>query len=176
MPYIGISESQSSAEAEVPQVALYADLRAQLAWFRTEWQAALPEKLHLNASQVDDGDHLGGPAMTRRFRDYLTETPRDPLRQAMAEMTKGGLLESSAARFLFVLACQDFDVVAAGYAVRPPITAEYASYYADKAIGRLRERMRMLDRPRRSHRACAEDDCTTRTDRLYCADHARDVA
>jgi hypothetical protein len=173
-PYIGPSEAQSTAEAARP--AVYRDLREQPIWFREEWQLALPNKLHRGATHVDDGDHLGGPGWTDRFRRYIAEVPNDPMRRAIAEMTKGSLLERSAARYLFTMACLDFDVVKAGLLSRPPITPEYSSYYADKAIHRLRERMAMLDRPRRSHRPCAEAGCEHRSDRLYCAEHTRQVA
>jgi len=140
----------------------YRDLRGALDWFRREWQAELPERLHESAVHVDDLDHLGGPIMTERFKDYIgsgvmwvgdevrsLETPRGLLRQVLSDMARGSLLERQAARFLFLLACRDFDPESTGLAMRPPITFEYSPYYAEKALGRLRQRMEQREQRKR---------------------------
>lgn len=173
MPYIGPSESQAIAEAQV-RVSVYRGARDALSWFKDEWQAPIPERLHRH--QVDDGDRLGGPALSERFRRYLLDPPRDDLRRAMLEMATGSLFERVAAHYLFALACRDFDPAAAGLSMSPPLMPEYSTYYAEKAVARLRERMERVDRPRSRHRACAEDGCTQRSDRLYCPDHRREAA
>lgn len=165
------SESQSIAEAQDRRPRLYRDLSAELAWFRTEWQADLPRRLHESASQVESEDHLGGPRMTDRFAAYIAsgvvwlpherpdgevemealrlESPRGRVRHALAAMaTSKSLLERVDARFLFALACRDFDVVAAGLSLTPPIMPEHVPFYAQTGIRWLRERMEGMERRR----------------------------
>jgi hypothetical protein len=162
MPYFGPSESQSIAEhghVASGGVALYRSLREGIAWYRAEWQGALPSRLHEGWSTVEPDDALGTPAWSERFRRYLLASSRDPVRSALAEMARGGLGERVAARFLFRLACLDFDLRAAGLAMGGcehevrharcevpalPLGPEYVGFYADRALARLRERMERL--------------------------------
>jgi hypothetical protein len=136
-------------------MTVYRELRSALDWFRAEWQASLPEKLHESAVHVADDDHLGGPAMTDRFRDYISsgvmwvdgepwrlEGARGRIRPVLVDMaTSGSALERKAAHYLFVLACMDFDPERAGMRMTPPLLPEYSFYYAEKAIVRIAQRM-----------------------------------
>lgn len=137
----------------------YPDLRKALAWFRTVWQEDLPRRLHESASHVGDEDHLGGPEMTERFKAYIgsgvvwidgepvkQDGPRGPVRRAFVGMATSSRLEQDAARFLFALVCRDFDPVAAGLSLEPPLMPSYSPYYAEKAIARLAERMERAER------------------------------
>jgi hypothetical protein len=112
---------------------------------------------------VGDHDVLGGPAWSKRFEAYLLESPRDPLRIAWAEMSRGSMFDRAGARFLFCLASCDFDPRAAGLAMcdaqgRALVLPEFSSWYAEKAIDRLRERMdRLPDREKPSGARILED-------------------
>jgi len=146
-------------DAKAKRGKVYRALEDQVRWLRAEWHSDIPAKLH-NVKLVDDGDHLGGPAWTARFRDYVgsgvlwvdeepvrLEAPRGRLRNELALMATGSVLERRAARFLFALACLDFDPARAGLAMSVPLLPEYAYYYAEGAIGRLRQRCEQADRP-----------------------------
>lgn len=146
-------------EARGKRAKVYRSLELELAWFKGEWQAGIPSKLH-NLSLVDDGDHLGGPAWTDRFRDYVAsgvlwvddeplrlENPSGRVRNELASMAGGSILEQRAARFLFALACLGFDPAKAGLAMNVPLLPEYAYYYAEGAIRRLRQRCEQADKP-----------------------------
>lgn len=133
---------------------MYHELRKALDWFKAEWQADLPMRLHESAVHVDEQDHLGGPRMTDRFRDYLDsgvmwvdgeawklDSPKGRVRPVLMSMATGSLLERRAAHYLFALACLDFDPERAGLSMQPPLLPEYAHYYAEKAITRLAQRL-----------------------------------
>ena len=137
---------------------IYHELGQALEWFRHEWQADLPARLHESAVHVEDHDHLGGPRMTDRFRDYIAsgvmwvddeawqlEPPKGRVRPVLVTMAMGSNLERHAARFLFTLACLDFDPEQAGMAMTPPLMPEYSFYYTEKAITRLAKRMRQSE-------------------------------
>jgi len=185
---VGISESQAIAQA-MPQVALHRRLRDALVQFRDLWQEGIPERLHESADHVEPG-HLGGPVMTDRFRRWLLDGPRTPMRLALAEMARGGLADRAGARFLFVLACRDFDVRSAGLAMarcrcldvrhaRPadcpawalPIGPEHVAWYAERAIARALEIMARPSRPRSLYRVCDEPGCDKLTDHESCEGH-----
>jgi len=140
---------------------IYRDLRVALEWFKEEWQTDLPEKLHEASVHVSELDHLGGPSMTERFLHYLDsgvlwvgdevwrlERAHGRLRQVLTDMARGSFIERRAARFLFVLACQDFDPERAGMAMTPRLTSDYSPYYTEKVIARLRERMEQAEERR----------------------------
>jgi hypothetical protein len=150
---------QRAAELEEAKRALaspWASLRAALEWYRTAWQAALPIAMHTH--DVEPLDAWGGPQWTARFKGYLFGHPRDgvgpeaddivrdPLRVALAAMARGSLFERCGAVYLFRLGCLDFDPISAGLRMAPPITHDYAGWYCETAIGRLRERMAQAQR------------------------------
>jgi hypothetical protein len=114
----------------------YTDL---LRWYRTEWQAELGSgRIHVQAT-----DPGGDPDWHQRFRDLMAFTESDagnddiqsmrrfPLRWALRSMSRGGRRGHRRARFLFVLACQDFDVHAAARAISP---AGYDEHGGDWAV------------------------------------------
>lgn len=121
---IGPSESQSMAMAARPArpVKVYRDLREALVWFEEMWSPALANvaRLHGGYATVEPGDMLGGPEWHRRFARFLLDGAEhyDPVRMAWARMRYHGTMsERAGAMFLFVLACRDLDLHAAGLAV-----------------------------------------------------------
>jgi len=177
VPHIGPSESQSIAEAQARTVApfpgrspRYRSVSQALAWFRAEWQASLPQRIHEGWSSVEPDDALGAPAFTQRFLRYLLAgddgQQRDPLRSALARMRRSGsVFERCGALYLFVLACSDFDPETAGKRMggrcicqqpehherqcpvrTSPILAEYVVWYCEKALERLAE---VMEQPQR---------------------------
>jgi len=152
---LAAEHARSVAMAEEARRALaspYRDLREALDWFRAEWQAALPSRIHEHGA-VAPGDLLGGPAWTHRFSAWLSEgdapdegapvrPPRDPLRRALWSMSRGSSLwDNAGAAFLFRLACLGYDVERTAAAMPDPLGHLYCGWYAEKAIGRLREVM-----------------------------------
>ena len=147
-------ESSEAARkaAELSLASPHASLRDALAWFRWEWQAAMPTVMH---THVEDIGALGGPAWAERFKACLmgrrlrdqpesdAEGPMlDPFRACWATMwAKGSLSDQVVAMFLFRLACLDFDWVTTGRTMTPPIPDAYLTVYVERAIDRLRERL-----------------------------------
>ena len=125
---------------------MYRELRDALSWFRAEWQADIPTRLHEGWSTVEPGDAWGAPAWTARFRRYLLTggTPYPgTTRYGLYRMSRGNLLERVGAVYLFKLACLDFEPGLAAMAMTPPLLPEYAPYYCQHALGRLAQVMAM---------------------------------
>lgn len=174
---IGPSESQAIADAMILQpVTLYRGLRTALRDFREAWQEGVPIKLHEHEALVEDGDALGGPAMTERFKAFVFGVPRNPMRGAVRHMADAGLLaDRVGSRFLFALACRDFDVRAAGLSMHPPLMPEFAPWYAERAVRRAFEVIEIVERERQRgryvQRPCAHAGCDTLTTRELCEVH-----
>jgi hypothetical protein len=171
-------------------VHVHRELHDALAWFKETWETTLDRvgRLHEGWSTVEPGDRWGTPAWTDRFRRFIVEGAEtyDPVRMAWARMRfGGGLTDRAGGVFLFILACRDLDVAAAGLAMgghclcKPvhvrtcrcedparrghqhgpcpnpsqPLFEEYAAWFAERAIDRLRWYLehepepRPLDRP-----------------------------
>lgn len=134
--------AQQADEARQALASPHATLRLALDWFRTEWQAALPSKMH-ETDAVEPQSDWGAPAWTDHFRGWI-DGPTDHLRRALAGMVNGNLSERMGAVYLFRLACLDFDILLAASRMEPPLADAYAAWYTEKAIGRLRERVRTV--------------------------------
>ena len=183
---VGLSESQSQAVYGVaPREPFtpWRSLRLALDDFRAAWQEGIPTRLHESSGHVESQEvlgvpPLGGPAMTDRFRDFLTKPARTPMRRAVQRMRESGsLTDRVGAQYLFALACRDFDVFAAGLSLTPPLMPEYAPWYAERAIRRADEVSeqveRQRERPRRIWLACAATGCDTLTEHELCEEHRR---
>lgn len=164
--------SEERAQAERMQIeSQWRELRDALAWFRREWTGALPRTLHRSASHVEPGDVQGAPELTDPWRAYIArvdgaERDPDPIRAAIRSMVTGpNRYDRVGARYLFALACADFDPVKAGQemhgvcvclsreehdgspaeGIRPapcptlPLSDEYSPWYTVQAIERLRQ-------------------------------------
>ena len=105
-------------------------LHALLRWYRHEWHAEMGSG-RIHVAITDAG---GDPDWNERFRSLMTyppeastDVPGDemsrmrsfPLRWHLRSMARGGKHGYRRARFLFVLACQNFDVLSAARAVSP---------------------------------------------------------
>ena len=159
----------------LPQISQYQALRVALREFRDAWQEGMPERLHESAEHVEAvdplGQVLGDPAMTERFRRLLLGGLHTPMRRAVRQMAYGSLSDRVGARFLFALACRDYDVRAAGLSMSPPLMPEFSPWYAERAIRRAFEVIGQLDKPRPVRRRCKHDGCVEQTDRLLCRTH-----
>lgn len=140
---------QQAQEAQRALASPHRSLREALEWFRAEWQAALPVRLHEGWDSVEPGDVLGAPAWTHKWRLWLSSVdpgddavPMDPLRRAHMAMTMSeSLWERAGAAYLFRLGCLGFDPLSAGRNMPDRLPVTYTAWYAEKAIDRLRERM-----------------------------------
>lgn len=140
---------QQAQEAQRALASPHRSLREALEWFRAEWQASLPVRLHEGWDSVEPGDVLGAPAWTLKWRNWLMSVdpkddtvPMDALRRAHMAMTMSeSLWERSGAAFLFRLGCLGFDPLSAGRNMPDPLPVTYTAWYAEKAIDRLREKM-----------------------------------
>lgn len=140
---------QQAQEARRALASPHRSLALALAWFRAEWQASSPWRLHEHDEEWQKGDVLGAPAWTERWKTWLMEvdpddpTPaRDPLRRAhLLLRSSESPFDNAGADYLFRLACLDFDMERAALSMVPPIALPYIPWYAEKAIDRLRERM-----------------------------------
>ena len=138
------------------------DLVSLKRWFRDEWQAELGSG-RIHVATTDPG---GDPDWNERFRSLMayppeasTEMPGDelarmrsfPLRWHLRTMARGGKHGYRRARFLFVLACQDFDVAAAARAVSPAGDDTDGEQWAhDYAVMCLRKLWDMAHDPERT--------------------------
>lgn len=116
-----------------------------LAWFRAEWEAEIPDAIHMRGVWHDReaSSALGAPALAPSFSDYLMGSPRRtdhdpredtwtdgavyvrPMHALLARMA-GSDPDSEgayAARWLFRLACMGWDVERASHDVMPPQVA-----------------------------------------------------
>lgn len=141
---------QQAQEAQRALASPHRSLREALEWFRAEWQAALPVRLHEGWDSVEPGDVLGAPAWTLKWRNWLSsvdpgdgEAPLyDPLRRAhMALTMSDSLWDRAGAAFLFRLGCLGFDPMCAARNMPDTLPTAYVAWYTEKAIDRLRERM-----------------------------------
>lgn len=141
---------QQAQEAQRALASPHRSLREALEWFRAEWQAALPVRLHEGWDSVEPGDVLGAPAWTHKWRTWLSSVDpgdgsvpvMDPLRRAHMAMTMSeSLWERAGAAFLFRLGCLGFDPLSAARNMPDVLPVSYTAWYAEKAIDRLRERM-----------------------------------
>jgi len=178
---VGLSESQSQAVYGVaPREPFtpWRSLRLALDDFRAAWQEGIPSKLHESSEVVEPDSVLGAPRMTDRFHAFIEEAPRTPMRRAVQRMIDSmNLTDRVGGRYLFALACRDFDVFAAGLSLTPPLMPEYAPWYAERAIRRADEVSeqveRQRERPRRIWLACAATGCDTLTEHELCEEHRR---
>lgn len=157
-----------------------------LAWFRTEVEQAIPQRIH-SRDTAEDGD----PEWHAAFRAWLTMHPatedrdgelRSPLRYALWVMGGPGAESQGPDRrtrrgaYLTALAALDFDWRRC--AGLWGILNEQAAYdYTRESLRQLRAKM--YDRsgipiqPRRRKLAeCRHEGCRQRTDRRFCRDHA----
>lgn len=141
---------QQAQEAQRALASPHRSLREALEWFRAEWQAALPVRLHEGWDSVEPGDVLGAPAWTHKWRTWLASVDpadksvptMDPLRRAHMAMTMSeSLWERAGAAFLFRLGCLGFDPISAGRNMPDVLPVTYTAWYTEKAIDRLRERI-----------------------------------
>lgn len=135
-------------------------LGALLDWYRDAWQSELGDgRIHVHLT-----DPGGDPDWHQRFRDLMAFTDSDvkgddlkamrrfPVRWAMRRMARGGTRGYRRARFLFVLACQDFDVQAAARTTSPAGYDEHGSDWAVSYAAYCLERLhRNVHDPERSH-------------------------
>ena len=181
---VGLSESQSQAvygAAPREPFTPWRSLRLALDDFREAWQEGIPTKLHESSEVVESEEMngfppLGDPRMTDRFKTFVRDTPRIPMRQAVRRMAdSSNLTDRVGARYLFALACRDFDVFAAGLSLIPPLMPEYAPWYAERAIRRADEVSEKWGRQReRGYRVqlpCQQPGCNTPTDHALCEVH-----
>jgi hypothetical protein len=110
------------------------NLHALVSWFRDEWQAEMGSgRIHVRLT-----DPGGDPDWAGRFRALIEGADVDvtaedgtirtvkggnllsfPIRNQLRSMARGGRRSHRRARFLFVLACQDFHWLEAARAVSP---------------------------------------------------------
>jgi hypothetical protein len=148
-------------------------LAGLLAWYRSEVDAAIPQRIHAKA--IDAG---GAPEWHGAFRVYLTAHPAQedhegnlvsPLRFWLWRM--GG----KRARYLHALAFVEFDWIMAS-ALRGIHDADAAHDYTRTCLKRLHVLMYAPDgtptEPRRATTGdCAEQGCSRRTTHLRCPEH-----
>lgn len=119
------------------------DLSALRRWFRSEWQAEMTPRLHVHL--LDEG---GAPRWAERFRLLIEATSDEapipgslPLRYHLRRMARSGTQGERRARFLFVMACQEFSVTDAAREVSPAgwddHGEQWAVAYAEKALKEL---------------------------------------
>jgi hypothetical protein len=139
---------QTSQEAQRALSSPHRSLREALEWFRDEWTATHPPKLHEDGETSEPDDVLGAPAWTLRWKRWLSsvdpadpDVPMyDPLRRAHMSLTMSeSLWDRSGAAFVFRLACCGFDPLAAARNMPDPLPVTYVAWYTEKAIDRLRE-------------------------------------
>lgn len=138
---------QQAQEAHRALASPHRSLALALAWFREEWTAATPARVHA-ANVVDE---MGAPQWTERYRTWLMEVdwddparPRDPLRMAHVAMRASeSLFDKYGAEYLFRVACMGWDLLSAATVMDPPIAVPYVAWYAEKAIDRLREKVEL---------------------------------
>lgn len=149
-------------------------LTALLSWYRSEVDAAIPQRLHVHS--LDDG---GAPEWHGAFRAYLDAHPAsedhdgallNPLRYWLWRMSGGR------ERFLHALAMVDFDWVMAAN-LRFVGDPDAAYDYTRESLRRLHRLMYADDgtpnEPRRPKFGdCARHGCPNKTARLFCAEHS----
>lgn len=116
-----------------------------LTWFRAEWEAEIPDALHVRGVWHDSeaSSALGAPALAPDFSSYMMGSPYAtdydprldtwtrgsvrlrPMHAVLAEMAGGDPASDAAfrARWLFRLACMAWDIDAAAADVMPPQVA-----------------------------------------------------
>lgn len=149
------ANARSEQQAQEAQRALsspYRDLALALAWFRDEWQASFPRRIHEHDAEHQSGEVLGAPSWTERWKTWLSSNdpdrdaddprPVEPLRRAwLALRASGSMFDRAGAEYLFRLACLDFAMERAALTMDPPLAHPYIAWYAEKAIDRLREQV-----------------------------------
>lgn len=147
------AERRASVAAKMRQPV---GLRQLLAWFLAEWEAEVPDSLHVPGVWRDyvrgdedrravGGSLLGAPALHGGFRSYIENSPRQttsdgdlmrPIHHAlmlMAGRTSSG--RPFMARYLFQLACSGGDV--SSIAARLGWPDEVLRDYTEVALSRL---------------------------------------
>lgn len=158
-------QSEGRAQRERMAVATpWPSLLGAIGWFKRQWLDGLPASLHRSGGHVEPDDTAGTPELTGRWRAYiarmddLLEREPEPIRDAIRYMATGpNRYDRLGARYLFALACADFEPVKAGWEMRGvcvcltaeehalapcpamPISDEYSPWYAERAIERLRQ-------------------------------------
>ena len=141
---------QQAEEAKRALASPHSSLRKALAWFRFEWTAADPVRLH-KADVAGDAS----PEWSDRWKDWLTahdenrdpqddstRPPFDPLRRGWLGLRRSSsMFDRAVAEYLFRVASLGFDLEAAALTMDPPQPPPYIAGYAEKAIDRLRERV-----------------------------------
>jgi hypothetical protein len=150
------------------------DLRSLVRWYRDEWQAEMGSgRIHVRLT-----DPGGDPDWHGRFRALIEGADVDveeadgtirtvrggnllsfPIRDQLRSMARGGRRGHRRARFLFVLACQDFHWLEAARAVSPAGYDEHGRDWAEAyAFHCLDVLWRRMHDPERTH-----DDGRSRT-------------
>ena len=158
-------QSEKRAQRERMEVARpWPSLLGQLGWFKRQWLEGLPAALHRSGGHIEPDDVHGSPELTQKWRTYigrmddLSEREPEPVRDAIRYLATGpNRYDRLGARFLFALACADFEPVKAGWEMRGvcvclsdeehqlapcpamPLSDEYSPWYAERAIERLRQ-------------------------------------
>jgi hypothetical protein len=125
-----------------------------LTWYRSEWNAETPGRIHVRLT-----DAGGTPEWHERFRSLINGDLRGfPLRYQLRSMARRGSRSQARARFLYVLACQGFDVKRTASALAPGNDHYARAWAASYATFALRQLYDMAHDPERTH-----EDGTART-------------
>lgn len=131
-------------------------LQELLRWFREAWSAEMPVRLHDRGTEDD-----GAPHWHAAFRSYLTGnewatdqdgTIRRPIRAHWSQMAGSSGRGGRRARYLFVLACSDFDPLLAYRRVCPlgdgigAWADDVALDYAEATLQRFHDRCQVEPR------------------------------